>query len=183
MSHLKERKQKNCLNCNAQVYGKYCHICGQENVEPAESLWHLVTHFFNDITHFDGKFFSTLRLLLIKPGFLSTEYKMGRRNSYLNPVKMYVFTSFVFFFVFFSAYTPEKDIITTTISVNSINELTELDEASYEKFKNDLQGMNVRVLTAWSIKYTNLQNLPKQVLFNLQIVFVPATSPTQKSCS
>ncbi|HSN61399.1 MAG TPA: DUF3667 domain-containing protein, partial [Ferruginibacter sp.] len=117
-------------------------------VEPAESLWHLVTHFFNDITHFDGKFFSTLRLLLIKPGFLSTEYKMGRRNSYLNPVKMYVFTSFVFFLVFFSAYTPEKDIIQTSISVNNINDLTDLDEASYEKFKNDLQGMNEGVFNS-----------------------------------
>ncbi len=142
MSHLKERKQKNCLNCNAQVYGRYCHICGQENLEPAESLWHLVTHFFNDITHFDGKFFSTLRLLLINPGFLSTEYKLGRRNSYLNPVKMYVFTSFVFFFVFFSVYSPNEDILKTTVTVNSIDDLTSLDEASYEAFKNNLQEMD-----------------------------------------
>jgi hypothetical protein len=142
LSHLKERKQKNCLNCNAQVYGKFCHICGQENLEPAESLWHLVTHFFNDITHFDGKFFSTLRLLLIKPGFLSTEYKMGRRNSYLNPVKMYVFTSFVFFFVFFSAYNPNQGISKITVTVNNVDDLTSLDAASYEIFKNNLQGMN-----------------------------------------
>ena len=104
LSHLKERKEKNCLNCNAQVDGRFCHICGQENLEPEESVWHLITHFFNDITHFDGKFFSTLKLLVFKPGFLSAEYKMGRRNSYLNPVRMYIFTSFVFFFIFFSTF-------------------------------------------------------------------------------
>jgi hypothetical protein len=107
VSHLDERKQKNCLNCNAQVQGKYCHICGQENIEPEENVWHLVTHFFNDITHFDGKFFSTLKLLILKPGFLPAEYKMGRRASYLNPIRMYLFTSFVFFLVFFSLYKIE----------------------------------------------------------------------------
>lgn len=90
------------------MYGKYCHICGQENIEPEETVWHLVTHFFNDITHFDGKFFSTLKLLIFKPGFLSAEYKMGRRAAYLNPVRMYIFTSFVFFLVFFSLYKIEE---------------------------------------------------------------------------
>ena len=104
MSHLQERKETNCLNCNAKVHGKFCSVCGQENLEPAESAWHLITHFFNDITHFDGKFFSSLKYLVFKPGFLSTEYKRGRRASYLNPVRMYVFTSFLFFLVFFSVF-------------------------------------------------------------------------------
>jgi len=81
--------------------GRYCHVCGQENVEPKESFWHLLTHFFNDITHFDGKFFITLKDLLFKPGFLSKEYMIGRRASYLNPVRMYVFTSAIFFLLFF----------------------------------------------------------------------------------
>ncbi len=102
MSHLKERKEKSCLNCNAVVNGKYCSICGQENLEPQESLWHLIVHFFNDITHFDGKFFSSLKYVFTKPGFLTGEYVRGRRTSYLNPVRFYVFTSFVFFLIFFS---------------------------------------------------------------------------------
>lgn len=110
MSHLKERKEKNCLNCNAEINGRYCSVCGQENVEPAESAWHLVTHFFNDITHFDGKFFSTLKYLIFKPGFLSAEYRAGRRASYLNPVRMYVFTSAIFFLIFFSSFHFEKII-------------------------------------------------------------------------
>ena len=102
MSHLKERVEKVCLNCNAQLSGPFCHICGQENIEPKESVWHLVTHFFNDITHFDGKFFSTVGLLIRRPGFLPREYMQGRRASYLNPIRMYIFTSAIFFLVFFS---------------------------------------------------------------------------------
>lgn len=102
MSHLPERKEKSCLNCGAAIYGRFCHVCGQENIEPKESFWHLVTHFVYDITHFDGKFFSTLKYLLFKPGFLSHEYLRGRRASYLHPIRMYVFTSAFFFLVFFS---------------------------------------------------------------------------------
>jgi len=107
LSHLKERKEKNCLNCQAEVVGRYCHVCGQENLEPKETVWHLVQHFFNDITHFDGKFFETVKYLLKKPGFLSLEYMRGRRMSYLNPIRMYVFTSAIFFIIVFSMSKPE----------------------------------------------------------------------------
>ena len=102
MSHQAERREKVCLNCNTFIYGRYCHKCGQENIEPAETFWDLVTHFVYDITHFDGKFFSTVRYLLTKPGFLSLEYIKGKRMSYLNPIRMYVFTSAFFFLFFFS---------------------------------------------------------------------------------
>lgn len=113
MSHLKERKEKNCLNCGAEVQGRYCHICGQENIEPKESFWHLITHFVYDVTHFDGKFFSTLKYLLFRPGFLSHEYLRGRRASYLHPIRMYVFTSAFFFLIFFSM-NKQEDVVHVT---------------------------------------------------------------------
>jgi hypothetical protein len=89
-------------------------MCGQENLEPKETVWHLVQHFFNDITHFDGKFFSTVKLLLRKPGFLSAEYIAGRRMSYLNPIRMYVFTSAFFFIILFSLKKPEDMVNSDT---------------------------------------------------------------------
>lgn len=110
MSHSKERKQNDCLNCGAVVYGRYCHMCGQENTEPKESFWHLVTHFVYDITHFDGKFFSSVKYLLLKPGFLSKEYIIGRRARYLNPIKMHVFISAFFFLFFFGIISPAIEI-------------------------------------------------------------------------
>ncbi|MBL7742491.1 MAG: DUF3667 domain-containing protein [Chitinophagaceae bacterium] len=75
---------------------------------PKESFWHLVVHFFYDITHFDSKFFDTLRYLLFRPGFLPKEYINGRRASYLNPIRMYVFTSALFFLIFFAISGPEN---------------------------------------------------------------------------
>ena len=110
MSHLKERVEKNCLNCNAQVEGKYCSICGQENIIPKESIGHLINHYFQDITHFDGKFFSSIKLLILKPGFLSTQYVRGKRSTYLNPIRMYVFTSAFFFLIYFSLVQKDENI-------------------------------------------------------------------------
>jgi hypothetical protein len=104
VSHHQERKEKNCLNCNAVVAGRFCQTCGQENIEPKESFWYLATHFIHDLTHFDGKFFGTLKYLLFKPAFLSQEYLRGRRTSYLHPIRMYVFTSAFFFLIFFNFY-------------------------------------------------------------------------------
>ncbi len=131
MSHLPERKEKDCLNCGAIVQGRYCQECGQENVVPKETFWHMATHFFYDITHFDSKFFYSIYHLLFKPGFLSKEYILGRRTRYLHPVPMYMFTSAIFFLLFFSLLKPETlhstldDPMTKKARVEFINTVEE----------------------------------------------------------
>jgi hypothetical protein len=147
MSHLRERKDKNCLNCGTLVQGKYCHVCGQENIEPKESFWHLVLHFFNDITHFDGKFFHSLKYVLFRPGKLPLEYLKGRRASYLNPIRMYVFTSAIFFLIFFSLkdITRTKDRI-IDINGKTFNQINEMDSATFASFTLSLNkelGINI----------------------------------------
>jgi hypothetical protein len=140
VSHLKERKEKTCLNCHTALIGRYCHICGQENLEPKETVWHLVQHFFNDITHFDGKFFSTVKYLLRRPGFLSAEYMAGRRASYLNPIRMYVFTSAIFFLILFSLKRPSdmvniKDSPEVEESKKTVQELEKMKQKDERDMK------------------------------------------------
>lgn len=101
MSHQPQRPEKNCLNCGTTVIGRYCHVCGQENVVTKESFWSLAKHFVFDILHFDGKFWHTLKYLIIRPGYVARQYCEGKRNSYLHPIRMYLFTSAVFFLLFF----------------------------------------------------------------------------------
>ena len=102
MSHQPERTEKNCLNCGTTVAGRYCQHCGQENIVTHQNFWSLTRHFIFDIFHFDGKFFDTLKYLFTRPGFVPREYVSGRRQSYLDPIRMYLFTSAVFFLFFFS---------------------------------------------------------------------------------
>jgi Protein of unknown function (DUF3667) len=136
VSHIPLRKEKDCLNCGAMVHGRYCHICGQENVVPKESFGHLIKHFFYDITHFDGKFFETLKHLITRPGFLTKEYGKGRRAGYLNPIKMYVFTSAFFFLIFFSFMQPGEIDINSEKLINNktFAEIEMMDSVSFAKF-------------------------------------------------
>jgi hypothetical protein len=108
MSHLKERTEKSCLNCETLVAGRFCQKCGQENVEIKESFIQLVRHFIEDITHFDGKLWKTLKLLLFKPGSLTQLYMQGKRASYIHPIRMYIFVSAVFFLFMFTGDVPDK---------------------------------------------------------------------------
>ena len=157
VSHLKERKEKICLNCRTEVVGRYCHNCGQENLEPKETVWHLVQHFFNDITHFDGKFFSTVKYLMRKPGFLSKEYMAGRRMSYLNPIRMYVFTSAIFFIILFSLKKPEDMVgVNERDKGQSLSQLRERQarltkEIAEEKDDEDRQDLQT------SLKHNNME--------------------------
>lgn len=157
MSHSKERAEKNCLNCGAAVYGKYCHICGQENIETKENFWSLVTHFIYDITHFDGKFFSTLKYLLLRPGFLSVEYIQGRRNSYLNPIKMYVFTSAIFFILFFLVFKPEEIIKESN---------SEVENLTVNEIKKELlaeKSLNERTIKALGLKRAKKEQIERKI--------------------
>jgi hypothetical protein len=125
-------------------------MCGQENKEPKESVWHLVSHFFEDITHFDGKFFSTLKLLVIRPGFLPKEYMIGRRASYLNPVRMYVFTSAFFFLISFTFFrgeqggTGESLKISDSSNINgkTMAAISKMDSATFADFTRGINREN-----------------------------------------
>lgn len=145
MSHVPERKEKDCLNCGTTVVGKYCHVCGQENVVPRETFWSMFIHFFYDITHFDSKFFETVKDLIIRPGFLSREFIKGKRASYLHPIRMYVFTSAIFFLIFFSFFKP-ADAIKTNIDLPiPITERQDYIKTLEKKLKKD--SNNVRLKT------------------------------------
>lgn len=134
MSHYKHRTETNCLNCGTQVTSKYCGYCGQENIEPNISFWHLVTHFFNDFTHFDGKFFTTVKNLITKPGFLSLAFVRGQRVRYLDPIRMYIFTSFLFFLLFFSFSKIEGLNENVLYGDKNMDQISKMDSTTFSNF-------------------------------------------------
>lgn len=98
MSHKNTiRKDKTCLNCNYVVADRFCPNCGQENTDTRKTFFHLFVHFFEDLTHYENAFWKTIKNLLLKPASLTKEYLSGKRLSYLAPVRLYIFISFVTF--------------------------------------------------------------------------------------
>lgn len=136
MSHQHERKEKKCLNCGADLYDRFCHKCGQENVEPRQSFWQLTVHFFEDLTHFDGKFFTTVKYMFTKPGFMTSEYVNGKRAAYVNPIRMYLFVSAMFFII--SGMLPEEHDETNTKHTANTVDSVQADTALISKHDNTI---------------------------------------------
>ncbi|KIA86565.1 DUF3667 domain-containing protein [Flavobacterium sp. AED] len=93
------RKDKTCLNCRYVVENRFCPNCGQENTDIRKTFHHLFIHFFEDLTHYENAFWRTIKNLILKPASLTKEYLSGKRLSYLAPVRLYIFISFITFFL------------------------------------------------------------------------------------
>jgi hypothetical protein len=88
-----------CLNCGADVNGRYCANCGQPT-HVHRTLAHVFEEFLHGLLHFDTKAWRTLPLLIARPGTLTRDYIFGRRARYISPLATFLFTVFVMFFVF-----------------------------------------------------------------------------------
>jgi Protein of unknown function (DUF3667) len=102
-----------CANCGAVVSGRYCSSCGQRVDTEAHSVGHFLGEAAEVLTHADSRVWGTLRPLLTRPGFLTREYFAGRRARYLQPFRLYLILSLLFFLLTAllsggSDYTPDK---------------------------------------------------------------------------
>jgi hypothetical protein len=136
VSHRPERKDKDCLNCGTIVTGKYCQHCGQENTVPGMTVLGLIQHFFYDITHFDGKYFDTIGRLFKNPGYLSKAFMEGKRASFVDPVKMYIFTSAFFFLLFYSFFlkVDERELESGIMNVNDLSDRLKLVDSTNNRY-------------------------------------------------
>ncbi|WP_343694876.1 DUF3667 domain-containing protein [Flavobacterium sp.] len=148
MSHNKIREDKTCLNCRHVVEQKFCPNCGQENSDSRKTFHHLFVHFFEDLTHYENAFWKTIKNLLFKPSTLTKEYLSGKRLSYLAPVRLYIFISFITFLLI--AMFPskvsdqinkgEKEISTSLVNQDKKEEKVEKGEkAENSKYKTHFE--------------------------------------------
>ncbi|RZA35880.1 MAG: DUF3667 domain-containing protein [Lysobacteraceae bacterium] len=86
-----------CKNCGTATRGNYCHQCGQAAHVHVPSAREFLHEFLGHYVALEGKLWKSLALLLFKPGFLSREYIEGRRVRYLEPLRLYLTFSIIFF--------------------------------------------------------------------------------------
>ncbi len=86
-----------CANCGAALSGRYCGACGQRADTAAHSVGHFLWEAIEALTHADSRVWCTLQPLLRLPGFLTREFFAGRRARYVQPLRLYLILSVVFF--------------------------------------------------------------------------------------
>jgi hypothetical protein len=87
----------NCPNCFAETAGNFCHQCSQETTLHPPSTREFLHEFIGHYVALEGKLWQTMWLLLVKPGRLTLEYIRGRRVRYVQPLRMYLTFSLIFF--------------------------------------------------------------------------------------
>jgi len=90
--------EKNCLNCDAELTGPFCHQCGQ-HAHVHRTLSAFFHDFLHGVLHFEGKIWRTLPLLAWKPGELTRRYIDGQRASFVSPIALFLFCVFLTFAV------------------------------------------------------------------------------------
>jgi hypothetical protein len=90
-----------CLNCGRPLEpaDDFCRNCGQRTRGTKVPLRDFISDFFQDYFTVDAKFFKSIFLLLAMPGSLTREFNEGKRKRYIAPFRMYLFTSFIYFFL------------------------------------------------------------------------------------
>ena len=88
----------NCENCGAQLRGHWCGQCGQAAVDYRRSFRHVIADVLESFLNWDSKFFATIALLILKPWRLTNEFLAGKRVRYVNPLRLYLLASILFFF-------------------------------------------------------------------------------------
>ncbi|MDQ2988132.1 MAG: DUF3667 domain-containing protein [Pseudomonadota bacterium] len=86
-----------CHNCGAAVSGNFCPACGQETTLHVASAREFLHEFIGHYVALEGKLWKTLALLLFRPGKLTAEYIAGRRARYVQPLRIYLTLSIIFF--------------------------------------------------------------------------------------
>ena len=86
-----------CLNCGTELKGPFCYFCGQPDRNFMRFFPALLRDVMEDVLDLDSRFMRTLKPLLFKPGRLTRDYMQGRRFRYAPPMRVYIFSSIVFF--------------------------------------------------------------------------------------
>jgi hypothetical protein len=89
---------RHCENCSAPLResDKFCGACGQKYAPGRVTLWQLINEFFSSIFNLDSRFYKTI-LGLFLPGKLTVDFFQGKRQPYIHPVRLFLFTALIHF--------------------------------------------------------------------------------------
>jgi len=137
----------NCLNCATELKGPFCYFCGQPDRNFMRFFPALLRDLMEDLLDLDSRFMRTLKPLLFKPGRLTRDYMNGRRFRYAPPMRLYVFSSIVFFLL--AAFLSGDTI--STKRIKSDDNIIDTSEFSFndESWDRETNPVDIKWLPDW----------------------------------
>ena len=141
-----------CKNCGKKLKGMYCSQCGQYALDIEQPFWKYLLQYIENVYQFDGKVWLTLYYLFRRPGFLTREFNAGKINSYVHPLRLFMFLSCLFFIFAFSLISDFNDLKSRTEMMDNIEIVSTSDEEEYHEVA-DIHGLEDTVV--WSVTDTS----------------------------
>lgn len=126
----KRVKRSDCPNCGRSLLAadNYCPSCGQENHTHKLPVRHFIVELLSGLFNFDTKLIRTLRDLFWPPGLVIREFNANKRERYVHPLRLYLFTSLLFFLCLAWSATHLSDGEGPVITLNSTGSGSLVDE-------------------------------------------------------
>lgn len=98
-----------CVSCGNIFSGNFCNQCGEKLlIQDEKTFKYFLRKTWRDVTLIDNKLFRTLKMILIRPGHLSSEIAKGKRVNYLSPVSLFFLGNLIYFlFPLFSTFNTQ----------------------------------------------------------------------------
>lgn len=158
-----------CKNCGKKLKGMYCSQCGQYALDIEQPFWKYLQQYVENVYQFDSKVWLTLYYLFRRPGFLTREFNAGKINSYVHPLRLFMFLSCLFFIFAFSLLDDWKEMQAHTEEMAEWEVLKNAEEAgnrtSYETVMAQ-SGLEDTII--WTVTDTAMLSAYKPVLRTLE---------------
>jgi Protein of unknown function (DUF3667) len=108
----KRKKTPHCHNCDTSFdeTDNFCRKCGQENHDLKVPIPHILEEVFEGFTHFDNKFFTTIKSIFSKPGLITKDFLDGKRTRFVAPLRLFFFISATYFFLYSCSQTKGIEV-------------------------------------------------------------------------
>ncbi len=153
-----QNKSDECFNCGNKLEDdeNFCPDCGQKNTDLNISLAEISKEFAGDYFTFDSKFFVTLIPLLFKPGKVPKEYIDGKRVKHIPPLRIFIFLSFITFFLWGSSFNS-TDVLMGDKTIDNLADSISTNQAFVDSI-NIAENIDLRIQNDSSVSDTAMSD-------------------------
>ncbi|MBT8393798.1 MAG: DUF3667 domain-containing protein, partial [Bacteroidia bacterium] len=88
-----------CKNCGSKTLGDYCYNCGQRTSINKVTFQETFQDLVDAIFALNGPLLTTLKMLVVSPGRIFTEYLSGKRKKYYRPVTFFILMTVIYLLI------------------------------------------------------------------------------------
>jgi len=157
---LKNSENNLCPSCGKLADSNFCSNCGEKIIIRNYSLKEFLSNIFEGFYSFDSKFIRSVKFLITKPGFLTSEFLKGKRVNYVKPFQLFIILNLIM-------------LITSSIFNESIFSSSFYGHRNHTPYKIFAQNLtnNAHIeqnltLEEYEIKFNNrLDNFSRTLIF------------------